>query len=159
MKPDGEGTGELEAIHGLLVPGAKLVGGLVAFDAQDVKHLADGGVEADLAIEPEEQVSLAGVAGEFDAAAGGDVLGKRFTKLAQLDQRGVRIGSKDLLGGNGQLQENGVMLGEEGEIAGNDQAPDSVMVACIRHGREFNALSQLAASSVAFSFAGCAGVM
>jgi len=40
-----------------------------------VKHLADGGVEADLAVEPEEQVCLAGFAGEFDAAAGGDVLG------------------------------------------------------------------------------------
>ena len=118
VKPDGEGSGQLEAIHGLLVPGAKLVGGLVAFDAQDVKHLADGGVEADFAVEPKEQVGLAGFAGEFDAAAGGDVLGQCLAQLAQLDQRGVRIGSKDLLGGNGQLQENGVMLGEEGEIAG-----------------------------------------
>ncbi len=138
VKPDGEGAGQLEAIHRFRVPGAELVGGLVAFDSQDVKHLADGGIEADFAVEPEEQVGLGGFAGEFDATAGGDVLSQCLAQLAQLDQRGVRIGSKDLLGGDRQLQENGVMLGEEGEIAGNDLAPDSVLVACIRHGGEFN---------------------
>lgn len=117
------------------------MGGLVAFDAQDVKHLADGGVEADFAIEPEEQVGLAGFAVELDAAAGGDVLGKRFAKLAQLDQRGVRIGGKDLLGGNGQLQEYGVMLGEEGEIAGNGHGP-VVWLGFAFGMDEFNAICQ-----------------
>ena len=46
-----------------------------------------------------------------------------LAELAQLDQRGVRIGGKDLLGGNGQLQEYRVMLCEEGEIAGNGHGP------------------------------------
>jgi hypothetical protein len=59
VKPDGESAGQLEAVHGLLVLGAELVGGLVAFDTQDVKHLADGLIEADFAAEPEKQVGLA----------------------------------------------------------------------------------------------------
>ena len=123
VKPDGEGTGQLEAIHRFLVPGAELVRRLVALDAQRVEHLAHRGVEADFAIEPEQQVGLAGFAVELDAGAGRDVLGQCFAELAQLDQRGVGVSRKDLLGGAGQLQEDGVMLGEKGEIAGNGHGP------------------------------------
>ena len=131
VKPDGQCPGDLEAIHGFLVPGAELVGSLVALNAQDMKHLADGRVEADFAIEPEQQVGLRGFAVELDAAAGRDVLGQRFAQLTQLDQRGIGVGGEDLLGGGGQLQENGIMFGEKGEIAGNGQAPASVVVTCI----------------------------
>ncbi|MBS1159408.1 MAG: serine/threonine protein kinase [Proteobacteria bacterium] len=120
--------------------GAELVGCLVALDAQGMEHVAHREVEADFTIEAAEQFSLRGFTVESDAGAGGKVLSKRFAELAQLDQGGIGIGGEDLFGGAGQLQEDGVVLGEKGEIAGNGQAPDAVVVACLWHGREFNAL-------------------
>jgi len=116
-----------------------------------MEHVAYREIEADFTIEAAEQLGLRGFAIEGDTGASGKVLGKRFAELAQLDQGGIGIGGEDLFGGAGQLQEDGVVLGEKGEIAGNGQAPDAVVVACLWHGREFNALLLTAGRPWAFS--------
>jgi hypothetical protein len=91
---------------------------LVSFDAERVKQGTYLRVQLDFALKLEKQVRLRCFAIKRDAGAGSEFLRHCFAKLAQLDQRGIRVAGKDLLSRMAKLCEQWRVLCQEPEVAG-----------------------------------------
>jgi hypothetical protein len=120
MEPDGELAGDLEVGEGVAVFAGQVMGGAVAGSAQLVKEINDILRGCPFDLEAAEQVGLRLFGGGKEAGARGDLLGKLFAPLAQLDQGGAGVVAKVALGQGGELDKLFVVVGEKGEIGGVD---------------------------------------
>ncbi len=66
MKPDSQGAGDLEPVHGLAVLGAELMGSLVTFDTQGMKELAHHRLKTQLTVKAVKKISLGRLLIELD---------------------------------------------------------------------------------------------
>ena len=97
--PDRQLTSDLERVHRLFECGRKLVRRSIAFGAQRMEQLANGGIEINLPMDRVQQITLGRAVIETNAQSHGYRSRHGLAKLAELQERRVRVKGEQTLGG------------------------------------------------------------